>query len=139
MPICISSSPLDDPDPGVRLRLEELGYVEHRGEDDHGYDVVEDPPPRVVPLDGVVVLDRLGDGQVALQRQHHGHEDRAEDGDGLHLVAEVRERVRVPVAERADVLPDRWKDAILKEAKEYFSDQGRGKALPPNPYTYSTV
>ena len=52
-----------------------------------------------------MVLDRLRDGQVALEGEHDGHEDGGEDRDGLQLVEAVRERVHVQGAEGADVLP----------------------------------
>ena len=60
-------------------------------------------------LDGVVVLYGLRYGQVPFQSEDHCHEDGGQDRDGLDLVAEVGERVHVPVAERPDVLAHRWK------------------------------
>jgi len=84
------------------FHLEELGHVEDGGQDDDRDDVVHHASPMrgalmdvikdvnylmIVHLDGVVVLDGLSDGQVALQGQDHGHEDGGQDGDALKLVA----------------------------------------------------
>ena len=47
--------------------------------------------------DGQVILDRLGDSQEPLHRQHDCRGHRGHQGDGLQLVEEVDERVDLKI------------------------------------------
>lgn len=101
----LSLLPLLDDDFLHHFGLGKFGQVEHGGKDENGNDVHPYPFPWIRALNGIVVLDGFGDGQIALQGQHHRHKYRGEDGDALELIAKVGESIHVPITKWTNVFP----------------------------------
>ena len=118
-----------------QLELEELGQAEGDAEDDDGDDVAEDPDPLPPVVDGVVVLDRLGDGQVALHGQHDRHVDGAAEDKVVDQVEAVAESVLVNLVEdgRVEVGPPDSLGDAAKDVEVVRDGQEDEEATPQSP------
>ena len=77
------------------IDLKVLGSGKSDGNNDDRNNVMNDSPPRIGPLDRIVVLNGLGHGQAPLQGQDNCSKNRRDNGHGLQLVQKVGESVDV--------------------------------------------